>query len=296
MGERAKAAGFERTLDALLLARATGSWRLASGPGGLLGRPPEPDPDPVTWAEQVSRQPLDPWQRDVMASHDPALLLLCPRQTGKSHIVSLVAAYLARYRGYRVGCLSPTLRQSGVIYRRAREWLHRSGMGKFLRQSAIELELPAGGYIACFPGDRPDLSIRGDTLDVLILDEASRVKDGLIAAATPTPAPRPDARIIYLSTPAGQRGEFYRAWKDQAWWRKVAVAVGECPRIKPDFLARERVRLGPLYRQEYECEFLTAPGGLFDPDKLDEIFRDPRQLAEDNEWLPKTSGETTRAW
>jgi hypothetical protein len=37
MGERAKAAGFERTLDALLLARATGSWRLASGPGGLLG-------------------------------------------------------------------------------------------------------------------------------------------------------------------------------------------------------------------------------------------------------------------
>jgi hypothetical protein len=291
-GERTKAAGFERTLDALLLARSTGSWRLVAGPG----RPPEPDPDPVTWAEQVSRQPLDPWQRDVMASHDPALLLLCPRQTGKSHIVSLVAAYLARYRGYRVGCLSPTLRQSGVIYRRAREWLHRSGMGKFLRQSAIELELPAGGYIACFPGDRPDLSIRGDTLDVLILDEASRVKDGLIAAATPTTATRPDARIIYLSTPAGQRGEFYRAWKDQAWWRKVAVAVGECPRIKPDFLARERVRLGPLYRQEYECEFLTAPGGLFDPDKLDEIFRDPRQLAEDNEWLPKTSGETTRAW
>src|SRR4051794_34195033 len=90
--ERAKAEDLERTLDAILLARSSGTWQLASGTR-TLGRQ-ETDPDPIAWAEKVSQARLDPWQREVMVSHDPALLLLCPRQTGKSHIVSLVAAYL----------------------------------------------------------------------------------------------------------------------------------------------------------------------------------------------------------
>jgi hypothetical protein len=287
-----KIAALERTIDALILSRG---GRVASGAQAILGRV-EPVPEPVEWAERVSRMPLDPWQSEVMRSADPALLLLCPRQTGKSHVVSLFAAYLAKYHNYRVGCLSPTLRQSSIIYRRAREWLRRDRSAKFVRQTAIEFELPGGGYIACFPGDRPDLSVRGDTLDVLLIDEASRVKDQLIAAATPTTATRPDARIVYLSTPAGQRGEFYRAWKEQDWWLKVPVKVEDCPRIRPEFLARERIRLQALYRQEYECEFLTAPGGLFDADKLDEIFRDPRQLQEGNEWLPKAIPAVAAAW
>jgi hypothetical protein len=282
----------QRQLDAALLSAARRRGFLGAAEGsGAADRP-----DPVEWAERISGTALDPWQRRVLRSGDAALLLLCPRQTGKSHVVSLLVAYLARYLDIRVGCLSPTLRQSGIIYRRAREWLRRDGSIKFIRQTAIELELPGGGCIVCFPGDRPDLSVRGDTLDVLVVDEASRVKDSLIAAATPTTATREDARIIYLSTPAGQRGDFFKAWRQQDWWAKVKVDVAECSRIKPAFLARERIRLGPLYRQEFECEFLTAPGGLFDPDRLDEIFRDPGELVDLSGWLPPAAMQAAQAW
>jgi hypothetical protein len=279
----------ERLVDGFLVSML--AKRRMTGDGAHASALLENRPDIVGWAERISNSPLDPWQRDFLRSAANALLLLCPRQTGKSHVVSLFAAYMARYCGLRVGCLSPTLRQSSVIFRRAREWLRRDGVIKFIRQTAIELELPTGGYVASFPGDRPDLSVRGDTLDVLIVDEASRVKDALIAAATPTTATRSDARIIYLSTPAGQRGEFYHAWKDQEWWEKIRIKVEDCPRIKPAYLAREKIRLQALYRQEFECEFLTAPGGLFDADRLDDIFRDPRELVETNGWVPAMTGE-----
>src|SRR6186713_2385894 len=68
-------------------------------------------PDPVAWAERVSGTKLDPWQIGVLRSQHPALLLLTSRQVGKSFVVSIRAAYRAKYMHRRVGILSPTLRQ-----------------------------------------------------------------------------------------------------------------------------------------------------------------------------------------
>lgn len=252
-------------------------------------------PDPVAWAERVSQQSLDPWQKLLMASEHPALLLLTSRQVGKSHVVSLRAAYRALFLRRRVGILSPTLRQSGIVFRRARGWIHSERAVHIQRQTLTECEIDTGGAIVAFPGDRPDLAIRGDTLDDLIVDEASRIKDELIAAASPTVATRPGANITYLSSPAGQRGAFHKAWASEDWWHKVKVTAQECPRISPAFLARERIRLGAtLYSQEYNAEFVASAGGLFDPEALNDVFgRSPQQAT--IQWLPEGNGHG-RAW
>jgi hypothetical protein len=254
-------------------------------------------PDPVEWAERVSGTELDDWQREIMVSTSLATLLMCHRQAGKSHVVSLRAAYRAMFLKRRVGVLSPTLRQSGIIYRRALTWLKRAGIKKFVRETSIELELPNGGAVIAFPGDRPDLSIRGDTLDDLIVDEASRIKDSLIAAATPTTATKADASIIYLTTPAGQRGEFYRAWKEQEWWDKIEISVDKhAPkRITARFLERERKRLGIMFEQEYNCQFLAAPGGIFTSEQLDEIFGESPTVPKLDDWLPKADAASEGA-
>jgi len=252
-------------------------------------------PHPVAWAERVTGQALDPWQQLVMCSDEPALLLLTSRQVGKSHVVSLRAAYRAHYLGRRVGVLSPTLRQSSIVYRRAKSWLAADGGARLARQTLTELEVEGGGSLIAFPGDRPDLSVRGDTLDDLIVDEASRVKDELIAAATPTVATKPGANITYLSSPAGQRGAFYRAWTEEDWWHKVLVTADQCQRIDPAFLARERVRLGPqVWSQEYAGKFVASPGGIFDPSALDDIFGTPPRPAP-LEWLPQAE-QRAREW
>jgi hypothetical protein len=129
----------------------------------------------------------------------------------------------------------------------------------------------------------------------LIVDEASRIKDELIAAASPTVATRPGANITYLSSPAGQRGAFHKAWASEEWWHKVKVTAQECPRISPAFLARERLRLGAtLYAQEYLAEFVASAGGLFDPAALDDVFGRAAQPALE-QWLPEGNGHA-RAW
>lgn len=227
--------------------------------------------NPITWAERVSNTILDDWQREFMMDDSTDVLFNCSRQSGKSQIVSLKAANRAKHRRRNVAVLAPTLRQSSIIYRRAKLWLQRDDT-EFARVTANQLELISGAIFSALPGDRPDMSIRGDTVDDLIVDEASRIKDSLIVAATPATATIADATITYLSTPAGKVGSFWNAWNDEDWWHKVTVTAEQCPRISKGFLEREKKRLGPLYQQEYLCKFMDAPGGLFLAEDLDAMF------------------------
>ena len=228
-------------------------------------------PEPIEWAEGVSGNVLDDWQRSFMLSDATDVLFNCSRQSGKSQVVSLKAAYRAKFLERNVAVLAPTLRQSSIIYRRAKLWLQRDGT-EFSRVTAHELELHSGATFSALPGDRPDISIRGDTVQDLIVDEASRIKDSLIVAATPATATIPDATITYLSTPCGKVGAFWNAWNAEDWWQHITVTAYQCPRISHAFLERERKRLGPLFRQEYLCEFMDAPGGLFLSEDLDRLF------------------------
>jgi hypothetical protein len=237
----------------------------------------EEPPDILSWCETISNHRLDLWQVSFLTQADSDVLFNCSRQVGKSEIVSLKAAYRVKYLHRNVAVLAPTLRQSSIIFRRARRWLwldaQREGAEvPFARTTLSELEMPSGATFSALPGDRPDVAIRGDVIDDLIVDEASRIKDELIAAATPATATR-QATITYLSTPAGKTGAFWRAWSTEDWWEKFSVKATECPRITPAFLSRERRRLGEqLFKQEYECEFLDTAGGMFSSLDLANLF------------------------
>lgn len=226
------------------------------------------------WGLRISGKPLDPWQLQVMNTKAQSLLLNCSRQVGKTEVVSIRAACRAFRYGRRVVALAPTLFQSSKVRTRAEAFLMKAGITKFVTSNATTLELPNGGAVLSLPGDRPDLSVRGETVDDLIVDEASRVKDSLIAAATPTTATKPDATITYLSTPAGKQGEFYRAWTDEkGGWERHSIPASMCSRISKTFLDRERARLGDtLFSQEYECQFVANSTSVLDPDALAAMF------------------------
>jgi Terminase large subunit, T4likevirus-type, N-terminal len=230
--------------------------------------------DIVDWAEAVSGNSLDVWQKKFLRSGAHHFLLNCSRQVGKTEAVALRATYRAIYLNRREVCLAPSLFQSSKIRRRALNYIKSDGV-RIITKSAFELQLENGGAILTLPGDRPDVSVRGETTDDLIVDEASRVKDSLIAAATPTTATRLDATITYLSTPAGKRGEFYRAWTDKSSdWEKITITADQCPRITHKFLEKERKRLGPvLFSQEYECQFIADSNALLDFETIQDMFR-----------------------
>jgi hypothetical protein len=235
------------------------------------GAAPEPERDPAAWYEGLTGRALDPWQRAVLTSASQRLLLVCGRQSGKTEVVAARAAHGALRRGRRVGILSPTYRQSLIVYRRVRRLLVLAGAG-MARDTAGLLELPHGGAVLAFPGDDPDKAVRGETLQDLIVDEAGIVRDDVITAAAPTLATVADHTEVHLGTPKGQRGTFWKEWSAGEGWERHTARSDQCPRISAQYLERMRVRLGPLYRQEFLCEFLAAPGGVLDPERLDELF------------------------
>ena len=120
--------------------------------------------------------------------------------------------------------VSPSLRQSGFLFRKLSRHLVASGAA-FRRETMTEVELVSGGLAVSLLGDRPamlrGLSLRHDGPAVLLVDEASRVRDELWATISPMLAAAPAAQQILLSTPAGASGEFHRAWSSDEDWERV---------------------------------------------------------------------------
>lgn len=240
--------------------------------------------NPVEWAEQRLGIVLDEWQRNVLTSGAKRMLLVCPRQSGKSTIVGCLAGSLmVAHPGIKVVVLSPTQRQSSLLAAKVSDVL---GGEPVLSDSVSRLVLSNGSSLDSLPGDQPK-TIRGATADVLVIDEASRIKDELVAAALPMVAAT-DGRILMLSTPAGSSGAFSDFWHDeQDDWERVFVTAEMVPRYSKSMLDGMRRRLGArIFAQEFSGEFLEAPGQLFSNADLNELFA--RRLP----WEPMLEGKT----
>ncbi len=76
-------------------------------------------------------------------------------------------------------------------------------------ENKLELELSNGSRIVALPGNEG--TIRGYSgVNLLVVDEASRVPDALYVAVRPMLAVS-GGRLVALSTPMGTRGWFYEA-------------------------------------------------------------------------------------
>lgn len=222
--------------------------------------------DPVAFAVERLGFIPDPWQAVFLRSAAPRLLLNITRQGGKSTTAAVLALHVALYRPRALVLLvSPSLRQSGELFRKVREFRARLDPPPPLDEdNALSCTFGNQSRIACLPGSEG--TVRGFSAPRLIVeDEASRVPDELYRAIRPMLATVPGGRLVLMSTPFGQRGHFWAEW-DQGGedWQRISVPATEVPRISPDFLAAERRALGDgWYRQEYENVFLEAAGGLF---------------------------------
>lgn len=226
--------------------------------------------DPVLLAQRTGITP-DPWQGDVLRSASPRLLLNACRQSGKSTTTAILAVHEAVYRpGSLTLLVSPSLRQSSELFRKA------VGVYRVLgrpvpaeAETLLRLELANGSRIVSLPGSEG--TVRGFSAPTLVLiDEASRVDDELLTAVTPMLATVPHARLIALSTPAGRRGWWWRAWQDGGDdWARVLIRAADVPRISPAFLAAERRTMpAARYRQEYDCSFEEADAAVFAADAV----------------------------
>src|SRR5262245_52428499 len=213
---------------------------------------------------------LDRWQADLMRSTAPRILLLCARQTGKSTVSALIALATAVMQpGALVLLVSPSQRQSGELFRVVMRHLRElPGAPGIRAESALRVELANGSRIVALPGD--ERTIRGFAgAALVVLDEAARIEDELIAAVRPMLATS-GGRLIMLSTPFGKRGVFFEAWHGSDSWHRVRVAASECPRISQAFLDEELRELGQQrFSEEYGLAFLENSEAVFPTTVID---------------------------
>jgi Terminase large subunit, T4likevirus-type, N-terminal len=188
-------------------------------------------------------------------------------------VAGLMGLHRALYNsGSLVLIVSPSQRQSGEIFRTVIGFYHKlTGAPELAAESALRAEFKNGSRIVALPGN--EKTIRGYSgANLIILDEASRIEDGLVGGITPMLATT-NGSLIALTTPAGKRGWFYDQWISADDWTRVRVNAPECPRISKEFLDEEMRRLGPLvFQQEYDLEFIDNADAMWAGDTI--IFED----------------------
>jgi hypothetical protein len=219
--------------------------------------------DPSLFMSSAKLAP-DPWQRHLLHSQAGRMLLLCARQSGKSSVAAALALQAALLRPRApVLLLSPSLRQSGELFRKVQDLFQALGQPTGLvADNAQRLELANGSRILSLPGTEE--TVRGFSgVSLLVIDEAARVADSLYFAVRPMLAVS-QGRLVALSTPFGKRGWFHDEWHGAGAWERVQIVADQCPRITPEFLAEERRALGERwYRQEYLCSFEDTIDAVF---------------------------------
>jgi len=230
--------------------------------------------DRGAFAESLGVSP-DPWQAGLLRSTSDRVLMNVARQAGKSATAAIIALHRALYYpGSLVLILAPSERQAKETFSKVTE--HYRKLGNTIPPDSLRklgVRLPNGSRIEALPGS--EKTIRGFSgVNLLILDEASRVEDSLYYAVRPMLAVSGGA-LMMLSTPYGKRGVFYEEWANGDGWERYQVPARECPRIPPDFLEKDRRTLpGYVFRQEYECSFEETDDQIFTHEMIERARAD----------------------
>jgi Terminase large subunit, T4likevirus-type, N-terminal len=229
--------------------------------------------DREAFAESLGIIP-DRWQRDLLRSSSDRVLLNCSRQSGKSLMSALIALHRGVYdEGSLTLILAPSERQAKETFWKVTDLYRKLGHSVPPDSNRkLGMHLANGSRIEALPGSQK--TIRGFSgVDLLILDEASRVDDELYFAVRPMLAVS-GGSLMLLSTPAGMRGVFYEEWTDgssaKLGWERYQVKVEDVPRITEAFIEEERRALPRrIFDQEYRCKFVEIEDAVFSLEDID---------------------------
>jgi hypothetical protein len=122
------------------------------------------------------------------------------------------------------------------------------------REAVTRLEWANGSRVIALPGK--ERSVRSYSANLLIIDEAARVPDDVFSGASPTMAVS-KGRFVALSTAFAKSGWFYKEWTEGDGYERLSITARDCPRIPPEFLAKERRRMGERW---FAMDYLNAFG------------------------------------
>jgi len=253
--------------------------------------------DPALFAELLCGFKPHPYQAKLLRDRSNRIVACWGRQTGKSTTTALKAIHYAfTHPNATILIVSPTERQSLLMFRKIKRFLHAEVRGARLLEASIVreteklIELSNGSVIIPLPATEE--TIRGYSADMVIIDEAAFVKDSLIKSVVMPMLAATDGTLIMLSTPWSKQHIFYKAFTDVSGeWSVHHVPSTECPHISPKFLERQRRLMSETeFRREYLAEFVEEEACYFPTDLIESCVEPELQAARLVDYLPPVEG------
>ena len=213
----------------------------------------------------ITLPPLHTGQRLIAESPKRFRCAACGRRFGKTRLGQCEACRVG-LSGGRVWWVSPSYPISSSAWRDLRA-LVRQIPGVVVREAEREVGFPGGGTIRVRSADAPD-SLRGEGLDLVVLDEAAFMVESVwTEALRPALADR-RGRALFLSTPRG-RNWFWRAYQRgldpaETEWASFTAPTSANPFIPEGEVEAARSSVpARVFAQEFLAVFSDDAGDVF---------------------------------
>lgn len=213
-------------------------------------------------------------QREVHLATEPRRVIACGVRWGKTVCAAMEGLVAAMEPGERsIGwVVGPTYDLADRVFRelQVRALTHLRHRVVAMRESERRLILRnmSGGIseIRAKSADNP-VSLLGEGLDFVIVDEASRLKPTIWQSHLSQRLLDKQGWALLISTPRG-KGYFYDLYRcgrgDDADWKSWNYPSWTNPLLDRGLIEQERARIPErVFRQEYGAEFVEGSGAVF---------------------------------
>lgn len=186
------------------------------------------------------------------------------RQQGKTTIVKAIVIELFMKREMSIGYITPTKTLAKNIYNEIKQVLEPSDVIKNYNSVFHTMRSVTGTKLTFFSSEQGN-SIRGNTFDYLIIDEAAFLysqedNDVWFNILQPTIKVK-GKKIIMISTPNGKNGFWYdliqKAEHGEKGYKYIKKTIYDDGLISEEQIREMESSYPPLaFRQEFLCEFL----------------------------------------
>ena len=230
------------------------------------------------------------YQKEMMTliHEDRFAIINCARQIGKSTVLLAYACWAIIFNeDYEIAVLankgktsSSLLRKFRAMYEDLPMWMQQGATDA--NKSTMEFENRSMIYCVATSAD----SIRGDSADLVMIDEAAFIKDEVwddfYKSTVPTISSGTASKLILISTPNGMNhwydlvmkardGKGYKIF--EVYWHAVP---GRDDKWKSEEIARTDIN---QFMQEHELEFLGTSGSLIAPEYIKSMdVREPSRI------------------
>lgn len=208
--------------------------------------------------------PLHDGQAEVARHGARFKVLICGRRWGKTRL-GAAAALREAVAGGRVWWVAPSYAIAGIAWDLVRPLA--VAMGAQVSESLRRLTMPGGGELAFKTADDPD-KLRGQGLDLLILDEADFVARRVWEEVLRPALADRKGRALIISTPNREGGWVHELAQAGAAREGLELASWAFPSWTNPYLddgeiAAARASLPSIvFRREFGAEFVSASGAL----------------------------------